>query len=85
MGNGHDLFSGNSISVTSASTIRLGDGRDTITLVAMGAASNASSITIQGDTSTNYGADLITVSVTGDLTGLAVKGQGGSDTIMFPA
>ena len=81
MGNGHDLFSGNSISVTSASTIRLGDGRDTITLVAMAAASNASSITLQGDTSTNYGADLITVSVTGDLTGLAVKGQGGNDTI----
>ena len=81
MGNGHDLFSGNSVNVTSASTLKLGDGRDTITLVAMGAQSNASSITIQGDTSTNYAADVITVSVTGDITGLVIKGQGGGDTI----
>ena len=81
MGNGHDLFSGNSVSVTSASTLKLGDGRDTITLVSLAAQSNASSITIQGDTDTNYGADLITVSVSGILTGLAIKGQGGADTI----
>ena len=38
-------------------------------------------ITIQGDTSTNYAADVITVGMTGDITGLVIKGQGGGDTI----
>ena len=33
MGNGHDEFSGTVVSVTSASTIKLGDGRDTIELL----------------------------------------------------
>ena len=80
MGNGHDEFSGTVVSVTSASTIKLGDGRDTIEVASLLGASGASAITIQGDTDTNFGADSINLGVT-DITGLVVKGQGGSDTI----
>ena len=80
MGNGHDEFSGTLISVTSASTVKLGDGRDTIEVLSLRGAGGASAITIQGDTDTNFGADSINLGVV-DITGLVVKGQGGSDTI----
>ena len=57
----------------------MGDGRDTIEVLSLPGAGGASIITIQGDTDTNFGADSINLGV--DITGLVVKGQGGSDTI----
>ena len=79
MGNGHDEFSGTLISVTSASTVKLGDDVTPLKFFHPGAG-GASAITIQGDTDTNFGADSINLGVV-DITGLVVKGQGGSDTI----
>ena len=77
MGNGHDEFSGTVVSVATSNTIKLGDGRDTITVASL---NGNSAVTIQGDSSTNYGADSMDIGGL-DITGLVVKGQGGSDTI----
>ena len=77
MGNGHDTVSGAIVTVTTSNTLKLGDGRDTIAIASL---EGGSAVKIHGDTGSNYGADSIQLGL-GDITGLEVKGFGGSDTI----
>jgi hypothetical protein len=74
LGSGHDLVSGSTINSLTGSSVRLGDGRDTI-VATMG---GASAVSVIGDSSA-AAADVITLSAVTENS--SVKGVGGNDTI----
>ena len=77
MGNGHDLISASTISFTTAATVKLGDGRDTIkATLALG----YNSALILGD-NTDAGANNDLIDLANSVTGVSVKGGGGNDTL----
>ena len=83
LGKGHDHFSANALTLGTAASINLGEGRDTIVIEEM--ATTLSAATILGDAAggTNYGADSIFVDQLQSAS--TIKGQGGDDTITISA
>ena len=79
LGKGHDHFSAASLTLGTAASINLGEGRDTIVIEDM--ATTLSAATLLGDAAggSNYGADSIFID--GIQSASTVKGQGGDDTI----
>lgn len=78
LGNGHDIFTGGSVEALTGSVIKLGDGRDTISITSL---TGASAISLFGDNGSNSNADVIDLSTETGMNGFVVKGRGGSDTI----
>ncbi|MDC3044236.1 hypothetical protein OA163_00735 [bacterium] len=78
LGNGHDIFTGGTVQALTGASIKLGDGRDTISVASL---TGASAITLYGDNGSNANSDVIDLSTQTGMNGFVVKGRGGSDTI----
>ena len=83
LGKGHDHFSANALTLGTAASNNLGEGRDTIVIEEM--ATTLSAATILGDAAggTNSGADSIFIDQLQSAS--TIKGQGGDDTITISA
>ena len=78
LGNGHDIFTGGTVEALTGGSIKLGDGRDTISITSL---TGASAIELFGDNGSNSNADVIDLSTETGMNGFVLKGRGGSDTI----
>ena len=78
LGNGHDIFTGGSVEALTGGVIKLGDGRDTISITSL---TGASAISLFGDNGANSNSDVIDLSTETGMNGFVLKGRGGSDTI----
>ena len=59
LGNGHDIFTGGSVEALTVDVIKLGDGRDTISITSL---TGVSTISLFGDNGSNANSDLIDLS-----------------------
>ena len=78
LGNGHDIFTGGRVEALTGAVIKLGDGRDTISITSL---TGASAISLFGDNGSNSNSDVIDLSTETGMNGFVLKGRGGSDTI----
>ena len=78
LGNGHDIFTGGSVEALTGGVIKLGDGRDTISITSL---TGVSAISLFGDNGSNANSDLIDLSTETGMNGFVLKGRGGNDTI----